>query len=812
MWASYRLEFTEMHWLLLPAAFALVIVGLVSPTELLAQDSESNDSRIEEILVTATRRGESDIMTTPLTMTALTGADVERFGVRDLNDLAVSVPGLSSGTVSAFKSAQFAMRGVSETTIIVYKESPVGVTLDDFVVPHIQTSNLEMFDIEAVEVLRGPQGTLFGKNTTGGAINVRTKRPVLNEGGADVRLTAGAFGTQKANLALNIPLVDDKLAFRFAGMYLESDGYYKNNAVYGPLGAIAPVDPTFAGQSGQGDGRDLGGDDVFSGRAKLLWQPSDNFNALFQYEIVRDNGDTPPIVAESGPSYVFPFWGYPAAPSGGDPLDHAGNTLRDDLFLNLSGGHQVDIDGFYVNYEWDLGNYAILGNVGFRDQESRLPSSYTGSTGPRSLFDATRDDNRETTQAEVRLVSQLDGRLNFVVGGFYQTDDTEFCVLQVVGFLDNFFLGTPPAFFNDNPLILCNRQDAEAIAGFVDGTFDLTDRFHITAGLRYTREEKDWAGRPRVNIFALDGAPTLADLGEPLAAADFGRFPTGVVRDSESWTEPTYRVNLSYDFNDDLFGFVMYSRGFKSGGYNDQLGTQLNPITALAARPTDPEIADSFEVGLKATLAGGAINVAVNAYHVEYDDAQRTFNVSFPGGGQETLFFNAAEMSVNGIEFEGTWSVSDALTLRTTAAWLDAEFDKFEADTNFDGVIDIDLSGSPVTRAPELQLALQASFEHDLANYGNLEWALRFAYEDDSVSSYSDVDPAFNTLLNSKTLIDASVTFTDADDRYYLKLIGQNLSDQRYRTGSLSVATLWIMSAYGPPRYFALQGGINFDW
>ena len=147
---------------LLPAMFI--------STTAIAQDSADNDESeaiLEEVLITATRRGESNIMTTPVSITALSGEEVNRFALRDLNDIVVSVPGLSSGTVSAFKSAQFAMRGVSETTIIVYKESPVGVTLDEFVVPHIQTSNLEVFDIETIEVLRGPQGTLFGKNTTG---------------------------------------------------------------------------------------------------------------------------------------------------------------------------------------------------------------------------------------------------------------------------------------------------------------------------------------------------------------------------------------------------------------------------------------------------------------------------------------------------------------------------------------------------------------------------------------------------------------------------------------------------------------------
>jgi len=794
---------------LLTSLLVMVTFGLVvSPAGAQAPDDDDTDEALEEVLVTATRRTETDILTTPISMTMLTNEDLEMYAIRDLNDIAASVPGLSAGTVSAFKSAQFAMRGVSETTIILYKESPVGVTVDDFVVPHIQTSNLEMFDIEAVEVLRGPQGTLFGKNTTGGVIVVRTKRPELEENSVEVRGHFGDFGTTKGNIAANFG--NETLAARFSGMYLKSDGYYKNTATFGPLGQIpgVPVDPTHSGNSGAGDGRTFGGDDVFSGRAKLLWAPNDDLNLLFQYEIVRDEGDTPPIVNESGPTYVHTLWGY--HPASGDPIDNAGNTFRDDLLINMSKGHRVDIDGLYVNGDYDFGRHTLFFNVGRREQESRLPSSYTGTTGPQSLFDATRDDNRETTQAEFRLVSNGDGPLEYVVGGFFQQDDTEFCVLQVVGFLDNFFLGTPPDFFNQNPLILCNRQDAEAKALFVDGTYQATERLAISAGLRYTNEEKDWAGRPRVNVFALDGNPTLDELGEPINGADFNKYPTGVVRNSHSWDEPTYRLNFAYNFTEDTMGFALYSRGFKSGGYNDQLGTQLNPITDVAAQPTEPEIADSIEFGLKSSLADGRASVAANAYYVEYTDAQRTFNVSFPGGGQETLFFNAAEMTVKGIEFEGSFAVTDNFLLRTSLSWMDAVFDKFEADTNFDGVNDTDLSGQPVTRAPEWMGFVEGRYNFPLANGADLDFGVRVSYEDDSVSAYSDVDPAFNTTLNERTLVDASITYTDAQDRFYVKALGSNLTDERYRTGALSVATLWIMSAYGPPRYYGIEIGAKF--
>ncbi len=763
---------------------------------------------LEEILVTATRRGETDIMNTPLAITALSSGDVEKLEMRDLNDIAVAVPGLSAGSISAFRSASFAMRGVSETTIIVYKEAPVGVTLDDFVMPHIQTSNLEMFDIEAVEVLRGPQGTLFGKNTTGGTINVRTKRPDLEQGNVDVRLSYGEFDTKKATVALNFPATDT-LAFRFAGMYLESDGYYNNGASYGPLGGVAPVDPAFTGQTGTGDGRDLGGDDVFSGRFKMLWEPNDDFSALLQYEMIRDNGDTPPIVNESPPSYLLPLWGYPAAT--GDVLDSAGVFYRDALGVIESDGHQVDIDGFYLNMEWDVGNYKLYSNIGYREQESRLPSTYTGTVGPQSLFDATRDDDRETFQAELRFASQFSGRANFVAGAYYQSDETKFCVTQIVGFLDNFFLGTPSRFFNDNPLILCNSQDAKAGALFMDGTVDFTDRLHLTGGVRVSAEKKKWAGRPRVNIFLLDGAPTLASESEPLGFSDFTKYPTGVVRDHKTWTSPTYRVKLGYDMTDDIFGYVGYSRGFKSGGYNDQIGTQLNPITKLAARPTDPEIANSFEGGIRARLLDGAANVGLTAFIVNYTDAQRSLNASFPTG-QETLFFNAAEMEVVGFEWEGTWALTDALTVRTNGSWNDATFKSFEADTNFDGVIDIDLSGRPVQRVPEWLLGFDATYVHHFQNDSDVALNFRVSYEDDSVQSYGDGGDQFNTIRNEKTLVDASIKYSSPGDKYYVKLVGKNLTDERYRTGSLSVATIWVMSAYGAPRWFGGEFGMNFDF
>ncbi len=769
---------------------------------------------LEEVLVTANRRSETDIMKTPVAMTAITTQDIETFSPRDLNDIAVMVPSLSAGTVSAFKSASFAMRGVSETTIIVYKESPVGVTIDDFVVNHVQTQNLEMFDIQQIEVLRGPQGTLFGKNTTGGTINVKTKRPVHDERNIDLRHEFGDYGTQKTSLALNIPILQDQLSFRLAGQKLESDGYFENNAEYGPL-TVAPglANPggSIDGQTGKGDGQDLGGDDVVSLRAKLLWSPTDNFNALFQYEYIEDEGDSPPIVNESRPGYNFDSWGF--TQDRGDPWETAGVTNQDDFLLEMSDGHQIDIDGYYLNLDWNIGDYTIYSVTGYRDQESHLPSTYTGEVF-ETLFDATRDDERETFQQEVRIVSEFDGPLNFVGGVYYQEEDVDFCVLQVVGFVDLLVDGEP-TFLSQNPLILCNSQEAESTAVYVDGTYDVNEQFSVSAGFRYTDEEKEWTGRPRRPIQALptggfDPNFTWRELGTVLRGANLGEFPDGVVQDDEDWQEPTYRLHFAYDFSDELFGWAGYSRGFKSGGYNDQVGTVLDPIPPQAARPTDPETADSFEVGIKSILADGAANIQLTGFYVEYDDAQRTFNASFPTG-QETLFFNAAELEVKGLEFEGTWAVTDNLLLRGNAMWQDAEFNEFTADTDFDGIDDVDLSGKEPTRAPEYMATLDGTYSWDF-DYGTLDLQLRVSYEDESVASYSDVDPSYDTVLDDRTVWDGSVTFTHSSGNWWLRGIAKNITDEEYKTGSLSVANFWIMSAYAPPEYYGLELGINYDF
>lgn len=769
-------------------------------------------AQIDEVIVRASKR-ETNLQSTPVAVSAIQAEDVNSLIARDLGDVAVLAPNFSAAKVTGFNAASFAMRGAGQTDIIVYSDPQVGVSIDDFIVPHVQTQLLDIFDIEQVEVLRGPQGTLFGKNTTAGMVTLRTKRPDLAESTFDLSVRLAEYGREEVRAAINIP-VTDKLAIRASSLFVESDGYYTNGA--DRLDSLADL-----GSPLDSVGGELGGEDVFSGRLKFLYEATDNFTALFQYEIIRDNSDSVPSINASPSSFVWPT-AFGLSPLSGDPLNNAGSTLRDDENLNMSGGHQVDVDGYYLNLEWQLSSGKITSITGYRDQLSLLPSTYTGTSGSLSLFDANRADIRETFQQEIRFASEHDGPLNYVAGAFYQTNDTTFCVTQLLGFYDAFGF-TPAVFgapaldsFNNNAQVLCNKQDATAESVFVDANYDISDRLTFSAGARYTWEEKSFTGRNQVFYELLggtfDAALTAASLG-PLGASDFSTYSTGVLSDTKDFKEPSFRSSLSYQNTDDLFTYLSFARSFKSGAYNDQVGTTGAPLTQNLIKPTNPEIVDSIELGVKSELFDNQLRLNVAIFNVDYEDAQRQLAFSV-GASQETRFFNAAEVNVKGLELETTWAPNSipGLMLMGNFAYQDGDIDKFEADQNLDGTISANevYTGRPMTRTPETSGALQLSYETGYDSGLESRLVLTVAYEDEQVYNYSDVSRALDTKLDAKTLIDVSYQISNPDQNYSVRAFVQNATDERYRVSAQPVATLWTFEQYGAPRTAGVEMTFSF--
>ena len=810
---------------ILPALFACTLATAQDT----AGDAAATEVRLEEIIVTATRR-ETNLQTTPISISVIDSQLIEHTSPRDIGDLSVFAPNFSAARVTSFaNAASFALRGVGQNNIIVYFEAPVSVLVDDFVMMSVQTQLFDTFDIEQVEVLRGPQGTLFGKNTTGGAINVRTKRPDLNENSGAFEGGYGSYGSYWLKGAADIPLISNQLALRIVGSYEASDGYVRNGAAYGPIFSLAGS--KWDGLTGTGPGERTGGLDVFSARVKLLWEPTSKFSALFQYEIVRDETDFEATVNETptGAGTVFELLGL-GATIGGDPLDNGGTTNRSDLLIDLPGS-TVDIDGVYLNMDLDVGSGTLTSILGYRSQDSRLAGSETGNTvtiAPDgevlSPFDINRSDDRETTQAEVRFASAFDGPLNFIAGAFYQKEDIDFCVAQTLGFLD--LLGAPTGIFsyfgadygpfNQNAYILCSAQKSDSTALFTEGTFEFSDRFTLTAGFRYTWEKKTFLARQQTFAQELGGFSdpsfTWEDLGEALAASVY-IFPFGVVRHDSSPSEPTWRLSLGYQATDDVYTYATYSRGFKSGGYNDQIGNSSafgNDLDAFqeAIAPTKSETADSYEIGVKSELLDGRLRLNITGFYVQYDDLQRQINIPLIVNGVEqqiTQFFNAAKADVKGIEAEATALVTDNLTLRGVFGYQDCNIKEFETPG-----AGYDLATSPCERAPELQWTLDATYQTPIGNALNLVVNAHVNYTDKNLYTQSIQSPDFNTFLDARTLLNASITISDRNDKYFGRIIGKNLTDTRYKVATQIVAGLWTFANYGPPRFFAAEIGVRW--
>jgi iron complex outermembrane receptor protein len=236
----------------------------------------------------------------------------------------------------------------------------------------------------------------------------------------------------------------------------------------------------------------------------------------------------------------------------------------------------------------------------------------------------------------------------------------------------------------------------------------------------------------------------------------------------------------------------------------------------LQLRPIDPEFADSVELGLKTDLLDDRLRVNVVFFKVDYSDAQRQLNaqIPLPGGGsfQETLFFNAAKLNAKGIEFESTFAVTDQLTLAANFSYQDVDFSKFEADTNFDGTNDVDLSGNKVNRSPPWTAYASATYTHSLGDFGEVTHNMYVSFVDKTIFTYSALGPDFDATTNAHTLLNWSSTFTDKSGNYYARVFGKNLLDERYITGNLSVATLWTMTSYGAPQQFGVEVGAHFDF
>lgn len=833
---------------------------------------------LEEIIVTGTKRNTSQ-QDTPIAISTITANDISKTFGNDIRAIGDLSPNVNLTLQTGFNALAGGIRGTGSISILTTQDPSVGILIDEFALSHVQTQFVELFDLEQVEIYRGPQGTLFGKNSTGGVISITSKRPDLDEYGADVRLVGGGYTggaqTGKAQLGIDIPLIPGKLGLRFAGSLTKEEGFYTNDkdtAVFpnAPiLGAFGldPADlPPELDTRTRGDGSRLGGKDVAAAKTKLLWQPNDRYEAYFLWELVRDRSDSPPGVNETpgGEGFLFDALGFPGIQTAGHSDPFSTGQTQQGAGINMRDGHRVDIDGFYLNQRLDFDNFSIKSITGYREQEETLPSTYTGEAF-LSLFDATRNLEREQFQQEFRFVSDFDGPLNFVAGGIYISDDLDFRSNATVGLTaiipsSNAETGTfldPRGFINldlrgltgdpDNGQV---KQNRESLAFYLDGTYDINEKFSLTMGIRQTKDEKEFfkptGAGAACNEFTEELDAVLADPGlpfDPLTNCSADLRSNAVSRagitgdevdprrsallpsqyafiadDKEEWSETTWRVVLDYKANDDTLLYLSVATGFLAGGYSEtcsQLVTCIN---------YDPETNTNYEIGIKTDLLDSRLRLNAAFFYTEFEDLQRNQVFAFTQAngdpGQETITLNAGESHAMGVELEATWLINENFSLKTSFGWLDAEYDTFAFDTDpSDAIPALDLTSLSVPFAAEYQFGIEGNYDVTLSNGGNIQVTAGLHYQDEAETSPFDPNAAAagiarhptNTQMEERTLVNANITYSSPDERYHLTLFGKNLTNEEYRASANSVGALWNFTQYGAPRQWGLELGFNLQ-
>ncbi|MBL6689818.1 MAG: TonB-dependent receptor, partial [Pseudomonadales bacterium] len=603
---------------------------------------------------------------------------------------------------------------------------------------------LQNFDVERIEVLRGPQGTLFGKNTTGGLINI-IRGPITMEWGADVDVTLGQDGREDFKAVVNMPIIENTLGLKLFGASIQSDGYIKNTTL----------------------DRDVGGDDIQNYGFAALWKPTDNLDVKFHYEKFKDDSEQGAYHNLNQPgdlNCVLETIGLEPGGCGSSSLDD-----EDHNFANGTNFSNNDYDTFIVTANYQFENFLLTYIGSSRDMDENNMQHLDGSPSNFLTMDFFNEWHQKSH--ELRVTSQLGENVDIIAGLYLW--DVEYEQRWDVGGLHYQLsrIGVWP--FPMTPTSLNSNgqnQDSESKAAFVSADWRVTDKLTLTAGVRWTEEEKDFVG----------GSPTSyhPDQGDPIPPM---RAPAPF---KDKWDEITPKLGFKYEYNDDIMIFGSYSEGFKSGGF---FGRQAN----FNIDPTyDPEFVESFELGMKSTLLDGRMTFNPTVFFSYYKDKQETISVPVNLANVATVVRNAASLEMWGIELEMQYQITEAWYLRATYGYIDAEFDDYMAGINGDGVI-TDNSGLTTRNTPENTFGLTTSYTIPIGE-GDLQGLLSYRWRDE-IEMFADNAPFGH--LDDIDDLSATLTYSWADAKYRISAYGRNLTDERerkvYNVAGLSTASWW---------------------
>lgn len=719
---------------------------------------------LEELIVTAQKR-EMLAQETPGALTVFARSALESRGVASPQDLQLSVPGLTFGQNVGAGGAQVALRGIGSENMAVGGDPGVAIHIDGVYNQAPTFLTRDFFDVERVEVLRGPQGTLYGRNATGGSINIITRQPGPAFS-ATARVTLGSYDQRRAQLALGGPLAGDMLSGRLSLSAERRSGYVRN---------VAPGAPE----------RDADTADYWTVRAQLRLEPNDRFNVTMRgYYLDDDSRQQPLLILQPYPAGLLfqgfdltsfaPVLGNPYVAAGAAPNPTLTDVRRYRTNYPLDSGEAAR--GLAMEINLDLGWSTLTALTGVDRSRSRL--SYDIDASDAVSVDQTRADTHyRTLSQEVRLASQSDGPIQWLAGLYYYRERSGFSYELV----NRSFPGPTPGGAGASFIIDPARLSAASYAAFGQLTWRPVERLEITAGLRSTRDRKtgeDGVFAPNFLLF------------DP---ATFGPIRRAYER---KWRNTSGSLGVKYDVSDDVMAFASVSTGYKAGGIN--FGGFQDPY--------NPEKVLAYEAGIKSSFWSRRAQLNVAAFYYDYEDLQ-VFQI------QELLsaITNAAKATSKGVEVELAVAPAAGLLVEASASWLDATYDTFRsADPTQPGAGVLDLAGNRLNRSPEWKFSLGAQYAWDLGAAGSLMARADFAWV---ASQYYR---AFNRPLDrqpSYHRTDLRLTWRDADERFRVEAWVRNLEDEdvltSVKTGAASLGPTFN-GTLAPPRTYGVTFGVDF--
>lgn len=831
----------------LKACTALVgVVAFMTP-HAFAQDNADNDNPLEEILVTAQKR-EATLLETPIAVSAVGGAEIERAQARDIRDLQTLVPSLQVNTFNSSTDTAFSIRGIGSSTFNFGIEPAVGVFVDGVYRARNGASINDFMNLERVEVLRGPQSTLFGKNTSAGVINYVTKKPNMEEFGGEAEFTYGNYEAVIARGGISGPLIEDKLGIRLDFNYNRRDGFVENV-----------------------DGRDLNDRNRYGFMGQVYYTPNEDFSfrLLADYAEYDEDCCAAPFLfyADGAEQLVGAFGG---TTFGTDPNDRL-QAVDDNI------NTKVVTQGISGEFNWDFGDVTLTAITAFRkyDEDSEIDPDFTNLPLTQGRF---FDRGYETFTQEIRFASDADSSFRWQAG-LYFFDQSLFNDQQVLfspllnPFINAFTggatgdleagLGFPPGTFYQAGTGLERSffdQDNETFAAFFQFDYDLTDKLTLTAGVRFTSDKKSVTsdivindtfaslnlveigplallepafvgqavaqGIPAETAQALVAGfqadptnPAFAPVAQTLAFLQANATnpavnqllglaplqlnpPAPNIDDDFTDEEITGNVILNYAVNDRNTVYASYSRGFKGGAFALDAGA-----TRVGRFRVDPEIVNSFEIGYKGRLADNRLSINSAIFTQETKGFQQ---FTFVGVG---FFPSNADVRTSGLEFESAWAVNDNFRLTAGLTWFwENKYTAFEnapcPQVNFEGVPGCALTQLPgsITPVPvrdgaglqqsgfaDFYSVITADFNYPIGD--NMEFFARgeYAYTGRRFLTVGLEDIQSSPAMD---LLGASIGVGAEDGSWQLQLWARNLLDDKFLQSSFPNPIGFGINAY----------------